>query len=1497
MLSMRLVGLILVSLGFGSSTVSTATADEPQTSLPLLRPQNPIGQHEREPSGSLILAGASNEDPGKVGELIDFRVELLWASETPRRWGGTIAWDSVMPLATAPRISSPVLLTSGPILSAGAAETDQGGLIFGPPSRLKMVPSGEGTLASVQTQSGGISFRVQGRKGDRATLRVEGDDVPQGFTVSFSIGELMAGNAVNAMVNQGASISIRRLALGDLRVRLGHSETIFWTEQKVDFSLIHTIPSPSIDSGASLVLDCLTYSADDESLVSSETFPVTTSAEGLACPQGRWISPSENGAYRVRFRLRNTLQDRGWLSAALSPTTMATSISRSIATNLPQSLATPMNIPLAPFNTLSGNASSSHSNVTKESGPVVAPSLGGLSSFGLNLQPVEEPSAIAETTLSVAVIASPRQLPLIGSPNSIDEASLQMKSSNELLGWTQVGSAELRSESSTVLRLFMQPTAQWFGSTTGANPANLSFSHHGQPLNLIGTGEQLEMSIPILKTGVRHRVKIRVPYQSSLRLVAELVDIDSATGVPQPLGPGLAIIRTSQTTPVAAEQLQPSPQRTAQASSFDTSSGNDRETWYEAMIDFWPRSPSTRLVLSNRSTLLSAGIGRVDVMAEESSVLRYPLAKQNRRSTRDARLTAMRLEIVDFFEQFGDRGLPTTGRPLSYQQVWVATRRLIDTLHREGYGGVILTVSSDGVSLFPDRSVVADAAWNANWASDSGPVDPLRLMLRMFEQESLQLIPCIRPSAPALALERRIRSDPSATSIGMRSPLAGQLGAWNFDGPPLTAFPIYNGDNEEVFLEFKRSLLELNDRCRDSGCVPAIGILVDERSYLRSSPLPLVDQQTLNDFHSSLGENAPARETLEAWIQKSGGVTFLRWRADRLAGGFQRILDEIDGRNLLLMSCDSALPSNWVELGRNRRIITTRLQRRALTESLSMRIRDESCNASVPVSMDGGPPPQAYLAAVFHQPVSDARVFESGPYPSGDLEGASGLDLDATALVDTGEMQPQPGVTALLDPIDSALAFANLVNRSDRSIVAIGGGGMNQSASDVRRRSLRSFAELPPVVMLDAESNDPGNASLRVRMATFDDQTYVYAVNQTRWPVVWEAVLSRPVTVHRIGPASPQRTVAFGLSTSDDPLRGAAQSRDSTGDSNTARRPNESGTSWQTVVEAGELVAIRFSSHEAKLVNWRATFAGSATQIASIRAGVEDAVSAIAKNQHLRRRDLITNPSFEADGAGVPGWMLAQYPADCVAIDSSVAFQGSRSIRLTGQPGRAGGSWIVSQTIAPPRSGRLAISVRLRGGKAKEKNKDETIEPLVVRMALEGTVGATPIRKTKSVTLEADGKWGEPQWLEIARLPSLPVESLRLTIDLMSAGEVWVDDIACYDKFMTAAEKTHWEHLVFLAAGGLSRGDCVGASRLFDSHWAFDLLNPSPMSNDHSPNTSPVRRAAFNPNITGGAAKSSAALPAPAEQKSQSKTKQPESRSGWSDRLKSWLPRPLRFGS
>jgi hypothetical protein len=955
-----------------------------------------------------------------------------------------------------------------------------------------------------------------------------------------------------------------------------------------------------------------------------------------------------------------------------------------------------------------------------------------------------------------------------------------------------------------------------------------------------------------------------------MRLAVDVVDYIPETGLSTPLQPSLAIIRTGQ------------------------SDGESR--WHEAQIDFWPRSSSTRLVLSNRSADHDASVGPIELLSSEndSQVVGAWIASRPDHSNATApiplaRLVAMRLEMSQWLEQFGDSGSPTTDSPLDYQQAYVAANRLIETLVREGYGGVMLTVSSDGTALFPDASVVSDAAWDANWASAGGAVDALELLMRLFDSASLTLVPCVRPSSPLLAIEKRLRINPlAAPAILAPSPLGGRMGTWDFDSPPLTSFGIYNPTSVDVLRELGQSIVELNRRCGGHRCVPMIGVMADERSHLHLPSLASVDEQTLDDFHASLGDSAPPRAGLANWIQKPGAETFERWRTARLASGFGEVADRIDGRSLLMLTIDSALPSSLVELGRDPRIITSRLHRRALTEPLANRIRDEACNASVPVPLLAGQAPLVHNAGVFHQPLTAQSDFAPAG-PDGQSSAANPFGPDHT-------------VTPLLDTTESSLAMAQLLSRSDRSLIAIGGGGANQPASPIRRLSMNRFSKLPPVVMNDIESGDSVMTAVRVRQGFYRGETFVYAVNQTRFPVRWEARFSRPAQVIRIEPAPENETDQWPIDSPTAPAADRPVAAVKTGGEPSApRRPTDAATKWQTMIRPGELVAIRVAGDNVNIVDWQASFAGGRDQILAIRAGIQDAVGGIETMPQRHVRGLIANPSFESEGdGGVPGWLTAQHPPGCVAIDRAVSFSGARSVRLTGEPGRPGGSWIVSQTLTQPTSGRLAVSVRLRGEPAPEGDRKPSLDvdqPMVIRMAIEGTVAGTPIRKMRSVLVPRDGEWTEPQWLEIARLPNLSVESLRLTIDMMSAGVVWVDDIACYDHFMTATEKTHCERMVFLAAGGISRGDCIGASRLLDSHWALDLFYPGPTPPIQTADGSIVRPAAFIPGVNQSKNPPPTGDPTTRVPNAVPKLPTAETRPGLGERLKSWIPGPLRFGN
>jgi len=323
-----------------------------------------------------------------------------------------------------------------------------------------------------------------------------------------------------------------------------------------------------------------------------------------------------------------------------------------------------------------------------------------------------------------------------------------------------------------------------------------------------------------------------------------------------------------------------------------------------------------------------------------------------------------------------------------------------------------------------------------------------------------------------------------------------------------------------------------------------------------------------------------------------------------------------------------------------------------------------------------------------------------------------------------------------------------------------------------------------------------------------------------------------------------------------------------------------------------ELTAFRIADANVNIGSWKVNLFNGSIQLAEISSTVRELAALVAANTEQHVAGCLENASFEADpialpnqplsppsesaslaNVNLPGWMLAQHPVDCVTLDEEFASDGRRSIRLSNRDGRSGGTWIVSRMFDEPTSGRIAMSLTLRGEPSESPEKEQ---PIRVRVAIEGNVAGTSMRQSIVVDVPRDGKWSAiPFRVEVASLPRCGVDSLRLAIDVMNQGTVWIDNIKAEDSFLTTAEKTQLQSQMFLALGGIAKGDMAQAARLLDSHWVEELLCVA------SPNE--------RPNVT--AEIKSLDTIAPSGDKGRAGQTTP----GIADRIKAWLPKPLRF--
>jgi hypothetical protein len=296
------------------------------------------------------------------------------------------------------------------------------------------------------------------------------------------------------------------------------------------------------------------------------------------------------------------------------------------------------------------------------------------------------------------------------------------------------------------------------------------------------------------------------------------------------------------------------------------------------------------------------------------------------------------------------------------------------------------------------------------------------------------------------------------------------------------------------------------------------------------------------------------------------------------------------------------------------------------------------------------------------------------------------------------------------------------------------------------------------------------------------------------------------------------------------------------------------------VVPAGQLIVLRSKTEVsgATIKHWSTRVSGGAEALKRIKRKVTLVVERIGVLSDMTTYDGLANGGFERSGGmGLVGWLHAQHPPGCVRLDDRESLEGEHSVLLTTDSSTMNRTWIVSETIDPPRSGRLAVSLACRA-ELKNDSSDHRL-----RVSIEATRNRVPIRHSVEVNVPRNGQWGPREVvLEADGIHPGSVDSLRLTIDSLSGGRVWVDDIRLHDRFPTTKERAELQSQAFLAVQGLQRGNLTPSSRLLQNHWARHLLTLDP----------------------------------PEELKPVIEAVEPvEQAPGVAERIRSWLPSPLRF--
>ncbi len=148
-------------------------------------------------------------------------------------------------------------------------------------------------------------------------------------------------------------------------------------------------------------------------------------------------------------------------------------------------------------------------------------------------------------------------------------------------------------------------------------------------------------------------------------------------------------------------------------------------------------------------------------------------------------------------------------------------------------------------------------------------------------------------------------------------------------------------------------------------------------------------------------------------------------------------------------------------------------------------------------------------------------------------------------------------------------------------------------------------------------------------------------------------------------------------------------------------------------------------------------------------------------------------------------------------------------------------AWARSLPMPAPRTGRIALDVWLRHQQADGQP--------ALRLGIEGQRGGQPYYRYATLQPTANARNQDTQnqdrsgWMQftlhVDDLPSGELSQLRVRFDLMSAGEVWLDDVQVYDLSFTRGEHQQLSKIIALADLNLRDGKTLGCYRTLTSYW------------------------------------------------------------------------------
>lgn len=894
--------------------------------------------------------------------------------------------------------------------------------------------------------------------------------------------------------------------------------------------------------------------------------------------------------------------------------------------------------------------------------------------------------------------------------------------------------------------------------------------------------------LPIESVGSPHRVRIKMPCDQPQRLVFSIQEASTAVDS--------AGLRLDSGTVIEPSSIK-----------------NDSFVTHELV--FWPKTLQPYLLVLNADPIKDAALAEVDLDVAPTGLNELQLENGND-SARGKRLNSLYFDKPLLAENFGAvRRLDTKGqRELdSWQTSYEASTRLADYTAWSGFNTATVTIATQGGAIYPSQILAPSPKFDSGTFLSDGSCpdikDVTELICREFDRRDLKLV-------LALDIEGRL---PQLERENLGAKVSDSLYQVDLDGNVARAevklnsagSTHYNPLDVRVQGTLSRIVREVAQRYAHHPCFAGVQLNLSEMSHFNfAGDRWGFDAASMARLERSLGAPLPA-DPIQRHQFLSGTLrsTFVTERAAQLAHFYSQLATELtksraDAKLLINPSRLLAAPpvaENFLA-AQSQTLGTTEVLLSCGIDCAALAANDSICVL------------RPETDSPLRSPVARAWSFQL----------ASDAELDAVVTgKNSGAIIHQIPIGFRLPDFDKANAFANQNQRTwlfphvssagdsarrafiarlfsaDSLIVASGGWLVPMGQEVALRPMLDVLDSLPPVTMNDVALEGTA-ATLRVRQAEYDGQSFFQIINNASW--------QQTVVLHLQVPRSSQLHVL--------------------GDPATEPRGVQAGE--VTVVELDlqpySLVGLRVESTAVRVVS--ATSTPEARLAEKMERRLAELQTCIDRAGELNEQQTLglRGTDFETwTPEGNPeGWTISSHPNTSVTQEHELPHGGNTCVRLENRGNGAATAWVQSDRIAIPTTGRLALEVWARSATGSEQP--------TVRLSLIGRYrdGKRFLRwhefsSTGRERPQIPIDWGRrPLVLLVPDVPNEELTELYVAIDLIGPGRVWLDDVRVYGMYLHAEEKVHLLGQMFLAKEQIRKGDFALADQLLESFWATFLL-------------------------------------------------------------------------